>query len=136
MSQLPETGYLRLRQIIGDAKAEPPIPPMVPVGKSTWWEGVKDGRYPKSVKISERCTAWRVEDILALIKSFEMTSQHNTDWTSSVEGNWSRRGNGIPLIVGMSKYGRIRARVGDNFLEGQYDSLEEARAACDEEAKK
>lgn len=64
-----------------------------------------------------------------------MNSQHDTDWVLSAKRNWWRRENGIPLIVGMSKYGRIWARVGDDFLDGQYDSLEEAQAACDEEAK-
>ena len=65
---LPKTGYLRLHQIIGNRKADPPIPPLIPVSKSTWWAGVKTGRYPPSVKLSERCTAWRVEDILLLIE--------------------------------------------------------------------
>lgn len=69
MSQLPETGYLRLKQIIGDMKANPPQPPLIPVSKSTWWAGVKSGRFPKPVKVGERCTAWRVEDIRALIDS-------------------------------------------------------------------
>jgi predicted DNA-binding transcriptional regulator AlpA len=69
MHQLPETGYLRLPQIIGNPKAVPPIPPLIPVGKSTWWAGVKSGRYPKPVRtIGERITAWRVEDIRALIE--------------------------------------------------------------------
>jgi hypothetical protein len=63
MHQLPQTGYLRLPQIIGNAKAEPPTPALIPVSKSTWWQGVKDGRFPKSVKLSARTTAWRVEDI-------------------------------------------------------------------------
>ena len=67
MNQLPETGFLRLPQIIGDPKANPPIPPIIPVGKSCWWAGVKSGRYPKGVKLSQRVTAWRVEDIRALI---------------------------------------------------------------------
>ncbi len=68
MHQLPETGYLRLPQIIGDAKAKPPIPAIIPVSKSTWWAGVKTGRYPKPTKkLSARVTAWRVEDIRALI---------------------------------------------------------------------
>lgn len=70
MNQLPETGFLRLRQIIGDPKAEPPIPPIIPVKKSCWWEGVKSGRFPKPVKIGNgRGTFWKVEDILALIAS-------------------------------------------------------------------
>ena len=66
--QLPETGFLRLPQIIGDPKAEPPIPPIIPVKKSTWWDGVRSGRFPKPVKLG-RCTMWRVEDIRALIAS-------------------------------------------------------------------
>lgn len=69
MHQLPQTGYLRLPQIIGDAKAKPPIPAVIPIGKSTWWQGVKDGRFPKPVKLGPRTTAWRVEDIRALISS-------------------------------------------------------------------
>ncbi len=68
MNQLPETGFLRLPQIIGDPKAEPPIPPIIPVKKSCWWDGVKSGRFPKPVKLG-RCTMWRVEDIRALIAS-------------------------------------------------------------------
>jgi predicted DNA-binding transcriptional regulator AlpA len=69
MNTLPETGYLRLHQIIGKPKAEPPIPPIIPVSKSTWWAGVKSGRYPQPVRtLGERITAWRVEDIRKLIQ--------------------------------------------------------------------
>lgn len=67
MHQLPETGYLRLPQIIGNPKANPPIPAVIPVCKSSWWAGVKSGRYPKPVKLGPRTTAWRVSDIRALI---------------------------------------------------------------------
>ena len=65
---LPETGFVRLGQIIGNPKTEPPTPAVIPVSKSTWWAGVKTGRYPQPVKLSKRCTAWRVEDIRALIE--------------------------------------------------------------------
>ncbi len=67
MHELPEIGYLRLPQIIGNPKAKPPIPAVIPVGKSTWWDGIKSGRFPKPVKLGPRITAWRVEDIRALI---------------------------------------------------------------------
>lgn len=69
MHNLPETGFLRLAGVIGDRYAVPPIPAVVPVSKSTWWAGVKSGRFPKPVKIGERCTAWRVEDIRALVQA-------------------------------------------------------------------
>lgn len=65
---LPETGFVRLPNIIGDAKADPPIKPVYPVSRSTWWEGVRSGRYPQPVKLGPRITAWRVEDIRALIE--------------------------------------------------------------------
>ncbi len=65
--QLPETGFLRLPQIIGDpAKG---LPPLIPVKKSTWWQGVKTGRFPQPVKLGPRVTAWSVESIRALIAS-------------------------------------------------------------------
>ena len=55
---LPTTGFIRL----------PIILKHFPVGKSTWWDGVKTGRYPQGVKLSERVTAWRAEDIHAMIQ--------------------------------------------------------------------
>ncbi|NOT18382.1 MAG: AlpA family phage regulatory protein [Sulfuriferula sp.] len=65
---LPETGFLRINQIVGNKKNN--IPAIIPVCKSTWWAGVKSGRYPTPVKLGERCTAWRVEDIRALIAEY------------------------------------------------------------------
>lgn len=66
---LPSVGLLRLTQIVGDKKRG--IPPIVPVSKSSWWAGVKAGRFPKPVKLAPRTTAWRVEDIMAFIEQAE-----------------------------------------------------------------
>jgi hypothetical protein len=68
MNNLPQTGYLRLPQIIGNPKAEPPIPPIIPVSKSTWWNWVKEGKAPQSIKLGQRVTVWRVEDIRAMVE--------------------------------------------------------------------
>ena len=68
MHHLPETGLLRLSDIIGDPKATPPKPALIPVKKTCWWEGVRSGRFPKPVKLGPRVTAWRVEAIRALIE--------------------------------------------------------------------
>jgi prophage regulatory protein len=55
----PETGrLLRLPQVLE----------ILPVSKSHFWQGVKDGRYPAPVKLSERITCWRESDILTLIE--------------------------------------------------------------------
>lgn len=69
MHALPQTGFLRLNQIIGNPKSVPPIPPIIPVSKSTWWANVKIGRYPQPVKLGPRVTAWKVEDIRNLISA-------------------------------------------------------------------
>jgi predicted DNA-binding transcriptional regulator AlpA len=69
MFELPESGYLRLAQILGDKKSNPPVLPIIPIGKSSWWAGVKSGRYPQPVKLGPRTTAWRIEDIRHLIEN-------------------------------------------------------------------
>lgn len=48
--KIPTTGYARLSQIIGNKNAKPPIIPIIPVSKSTWYAGVQTGRYPKPLK--------------------------------------------------------------------------------------
>ena len=62
---IPETGFLRLPQVLA----------VIPVCKASWWAGVKSGRFPKSVKISPRCTAWKAEDIHMLIKQLSASAQ-------------------------------------------------------------
>jgi predicted DNA-binding transcriptional regulator AlpA len=64
---LPETGFLRIWQIIGNKKKNTPA--LIPISRTTFLNGVKSGKYPKSVKLGERTTAWRVEDIRDLIYS-------------------------------------------------------------------
>jgi prophage regulatory protein len=57
----PKTGLVRLAQILA------PCGP-IPVSKSTWWAGVKEGRFPKPQKLGPRTTVWKVEDIRALFE--------------------------------------------------------------------
>lgn len=74
--QLPQTGFLRLNQIVGNPNANPPIPAIIPVSKSTWWNGVKTGRFPQPIKLGERTTAWRVEDIRAFMDNVNVEVMH------------------------------------------------------------
>ncbi|EUC68046.1 transcriptional regulator [Alcanivorax sp. 97CO-5] len=87
MNDLPRAGYLRLSQIIGQAeitekqaannrkkgkgpkRAKPGIPAIIPVSPSTWWAGVKSGRFPKGEKpFGGNTTMWRAESICALLE--------------------------------------------------------------------
>ena len=56
--QLPLTGFMRLPQILQ----------LIPISKSAWWQGCREGRFPKPVKLGPKTTAWRVEDITSLIE--------------------------------------------------------------------
>lgn len=53
----PEAGFLRLEQVLQ----------FIPLSRSAWWQGVKDGRFPKPYKLTPKSTAWKAEDIRALI---------------------------------------------------------------------
>lgn len=63
-TSIPDVGFLRLPDVLR----------FYPVSRSTWWAGVRAGRYPQPVKIGERCTAWRSEDIAALIAAASSSS--------------------------------------------------------------
>lgn len=69
MNNLPDTGYLREKQIIGDKKARPPVPPIIPISHSSLWAWVASGRFPKPVKLGPRTTVWTVESIRKLIEN-------------------------------------------------------------------
>ena len=69
--QLPVEGFLRLKHIVGDRKANPPLLPIIPISSSSWWDGVAKGRYPKPVR-HQGVTLWKIRDIKKLIKEIEM----------------------------------------------------------------
>lgn len=90
---LPDTGYLRLSQIIGQPEVtkeqaetnrktgkgpkrpRPGIPALIPVSSATWWTGCKTGRFPKGLKpAGGNITLWRVEDIREFLENNGMVS--------------------------------------------------------------
>lgn len=62
---LNEYRLLRLSEIIGSKKKG--IPPIIPVSRTTWLVGIKEGRYPQPVKVGRSAVAWRESDVLALL---------------------------------------------------------------------
>lgn len=68
---LPAIGFLRLHDIIGKAATQtsPAIPAIIPVSRSTWWAGVRNGRFPQPTReLGTRITAWSIESIRAFIE--------------------------------------------------------------------
>jgi len=61
LTRFPSEGLVRLSDVLA------PRGP-IPVSRSTWFAGVKSGRFPKPVKLGPRITAWHASDILHLIE--------------------------------------------------------------------
>lgn len=60
-TSFPQAGFVRISQIVA------PDGP-IPVSKSAWWQGVKEGRFPQPQKLGPRTTVWKVDDIRALFE--------------------------------------------------------------------
>jgi len=57
MYENPEPeGFMRLAEVLRT----------VPISKTRWYDGVREGRYPKGVSLGLRTTAYRVSDIREL----------------------------------------------------------------------
>jgi len=60
MTRLPAEGFVRL----------PIVLQVLGIGKSSLWAGIKEGRYPKPVKLGPRTTVWKVDDLRNFIAQF------------------------------------------------------------------
>jgi len=58
---IPEFGFLRLDDVLR----------IIPVSKTTWYNGIRSGRFPKGIRLSQNIVVWRVEDIRNLVKQIE-----------------------------------------------------------------
>ena len=56
-----EERLLRLKDVLA----------IIPVSKSTWWAGIKEGRFPRPIKLGPRTTCWRLSDIKKLMQDGE-----------------------------------------------------------------
>ena len=65
MQSLEKAAYLRLHQVLK----------LFPVGVSTWWAGVKSGRFPRGYKVGPNTTMWKASDIEALLAKFSDESK-------------------------------------------------------------
>lgn len=68
MKQLPEPGFTRLAQIVRRRKkSEQGEPSLLPISASSWWAGVRSGRYPSPVKLGPGITCWKNSDLNRLL---------------------------------------------------------------------
>ena len=66
-NELQHEGFLRISKVLE----------VFPVSKSTWWAGIKKGKFPKGVKLTENTTAWRVSDIQELLARTDEMQEEN-----------------------------------------------------------
>ena len=60
---------LRLKQIIGDPNANPPVEPIIPISRASWYNGIATGKFPKQIKFGNgRASLWRASEVFALIE--------------------------------------------------------------------
>ncbi len=64
MEEKPKCVFLRLTQVLE----------IFPISKSSWWQGCKEGRFPKPIKLGPRTTVWLKEDIENLARKFAAKS--------------------------------------------------------------
>ncbi len=67
-TDLPATGFVRLAQLVLDSR-KPGNGAPLPFSKATLWRMVNAGKFPAPVKLSERITAWRVEEVREWIET-------------------------------------------------------------------
>ncbi len=60
--QLPTTGYIRIVDLVK----------FIPLSKNSIWRLSKTGKFPKPVKLSEKCTAWKCEAVHEWLASREV----------------------------------------------------------------
>jgi predicted DNA-binding transcriptional regulator AlpA len=65
LSELPADGLLRVKEVLT----------YLPIKKSTWYDGVRRGRFPQPVRLGTRTVAWRAQDIRHLI-------DHGVEWVN------------------------------------------------------
>ena len=61
--------YYRIWQILGNKKSNPPVEPLLPISRTSFYNGIKSKKYPAPVRLSARVSAWRVEDIRKLLEA-------------------------------------------------------------------
>lgn len=67
---MPDGAYIREAQLITSPK-RPDVAAPLPFSAPTLWRKVREGTFPKPVKLSERVTAWNVGTVRAWLMAQE-----------------------------------------------------------------
>lgn len=76
LASLPDDALIRITDVLR----------IFPISKSGWFRGIQDGKYPKPIKLGERVSAWRVGDILKLVRSISAEREQNNQGIHTAKG--------------------------------------------------
>jgi predicted DNA-binding transcriptional regulator AlpA len=62
----PTTRYYRMKHILSD---------ILPVNESTIYRWIKDGKFPKPMKLADKVTVWNAQEVDAWVKSHASEAQ-------------------------------------------------------------
>lgn len=61
--------YLQVEEFLSYKKKG--IKGILPYGRTTWYNGVRSGRFPEGIELSEKCVVWKKSAILQILKDAE-----------------------------------------------------------------
>jgi prophage regulatory protein len=61
MQENPKDALVRISKIIGPNG-------LIPVSRSSFYQGISDGIYPKAVRLGKRTSAWRMSELMRVIQ--------------------------------------------------------------------
>jgi prophage regulatory protein len=61
MHEKPTDALVRIGKIVGPNG-------IIPVSRSSFYQGIRDGIYPKPVRLGKRTSAWRMSDLMRVVK--------------------------------------------------------------------
>ena len=62
MLQKPTDMLVRIDKIVGPEG-------LIPISRSAFYQGIKEGIYPKPVRLGKRTSAWRMSELMLIIQA-------------------------------------------------------------------
>ncbi len=81
--ELPDSAFVRLRQLLSSA--------VIPFSATTTWRRVREGTFPRPVRISPQITAWRVGQIREWLRCPSEFVVDGTDLTRTTPRSQRRK---------------------------------------------
>ena len=72
MAIKPTDTLVRIKRIIGPNG-------IIPVSRSSFYQGVRNGTYPKPIKLGKRMSAWRLSELLRAVDCLSVTEEAETN---------------------------------------------------------